>query len=214
MAHIGDDIFIGDDWFVGAWADLAKTLNSAFPEKVGDLWVYRNADNDVITQLNFGKVLPNGGLNARLKIQYTGYSPVKVSGFYVTEVLDPFYDGDASPVVDKQTLLTWADNFTGAIVAPLRPGLEISQTDWNTGAVSVTQVKSGVGDLRYNYVPYIGHENGIITIDDEMVIDLFINAPDDVTKQILKAGRFHFGFEINFTEIPRQLHRQLVNEAC
>lgn len=215
MAFIGEDIFIGDDWFIGAWGSLPAALDATYPDRQGDLWVYRDLDDNVITQLTFGQVLPGNTIAQTIKIQYRGFSPVKVFGFHLLKMERDFYEGNSGSEIDRKTILRWADDFTASPpLAQGNPGLEITQTHWDTGVVTTTQFKTGVGDLPWRNVTYIGHEDGYLSTDDMMTIDLRITAPDDAAKQVLQAGKFHFGLDISFTEVPKDLVQELINEDC
>jgi hypothetical protein len=208
MAFIGSpSLFVGGSWFIGSWAGVASGTDSVYPGlSEGDLWVYKDSTDQVITQLEFGtSVLPGNSLQANVKIQYRGYRPIKVYGFYVKAFESPFYDGDKTPEVDSSTMIKWADDFT--LAAPLavgNPGLEITQVHWNTGLPETTQFVSGAGDVEDNAIPYVGHES-YLTRDDQMLVNFRITAPSAALRQVIEAGRFHFGIDISFLEVPINL---------
>lgn len=214
MAHIGDGIFIGGDWFIGSWYPGASETDAAFlGDAPGDLWVYRNGDNEVITELSFGEMAPSGHVGEQLKIQYRGWNPVVVQGFYLTFIPEAFYAGDHKNALDKATLIQWADRW-GSGGGPGQIGLELQQTNVDTDLLEIDLFRTGNGDAEYAVLPYKGHPDGILRRDDTMEIELRLNAPDDVSKQLLAAGSFHFGLDISFMEIPENLFEVLEPEEC
>ncbi len=215
MAHIGNDIFIGaEDWFIGGWTTPPVGTDAAFlglrPE---DLWVYRNANNEVITELSFGDLAPAGNASEQIKIQYRGWPPVLVTGFYLTHVPEAFYAGDYKNTLDKTTLIQWADRW-GTGGGPGQIGLELQQTNVDNDLLEIDLFRSGTGDAEYSPLHYKGHVNGILRRDDMMEIELRLNPPDDATQRMLAAGTFHFGLEISFMEIPENLFEVLEPEEC
>lgn len=209
------DFDIGaSDWYVGSWTAEAINQSDAFPEFSPDVWLYRNSAGRVITGLDFQSLSPNQSVSIGLRAQYRGFRPVKVTGFYISEIDAQFYRGTQSPLVDKNDLIRWADHFTKGETPPGTPGLEISQTRWSDEVVVTSQVKSGSGDSPSSVIEYIGHENGILDRDQYLEISLRITAPSDVDKEILAAGRFNFGLDIGYIELPPQLQEQLVGQGC
>lgn len=215
MAHIGDDIFIGaDDWYVGGWYTGASGTDSAFlGVRAEDLWIYRNANNEVITELDFGAIAAAGNAGQEIKIQYRGWNPILVTGFFLTFVPEAFYVGDAKNTYDRATIIKWADRW-GSGGGPGQIGLELQQTNVDTDLLEIDLFRTGTGDAEYTPLPYKGHVNGILRRDDMMEVELRLNVPSDVTKQILAAGTFQFGFDISFMEIPENLFEVLDPEEC
>lgn len=215
MAYIGSSsISIGSNgWYIGSWYNTVTSTNSDyFGIRDEDLWVYYDENDNVITELNFDSILPDNSVGQIVKARYRGFNPIKIAGFYITEMESPYYNGSASPVIDKDLLIEWADNYTGGDTPPGTPGLEIQFDDFSTGLPVITQVESNVGDSRAVPIIYTGHENGILRQDDLIELTIRITVPDDSTKEILAAGKFHFGVEISFIEIPQNLIAALLEE--
>lgn len=216
MPYIGgSDSFIGsNDDYIGAWTLEATITTPAFPGYTSGMWLYRNTANRVITGLSFDTLAPEESVSIGVCAQYRGHRPVKVIGFYIREIEPEFYQGTQGPQVDKNDLVRWADHFTKGAVPPGTPGLEISQTHWETEEVVTLQVKSGSGDQAATPIAYVGHENGILNRDQFLEITLRITAPSAERREILQAGRFNFGFDIEFIELSPQIEEVLVNGGC
>lgn len=216
MAFIGDQsLFIGDDWFIGSWYSAAVATDSDYLGlRSEDVWVYYDEEDNVITELDYGAMLPTNSIGQVIKARYRGFSPIKVLGFFINDIEGAFYNGSASPIIDKETIIAWADQFTGAAVPPGTPGLEIQFDDITSGLPVITQVESGAGDTEYSPIEYTGHENGIVSRDDIIVFTLRLTAPNDANNEVLKAARYHFGVSLSFIEIPENLVDPLVGEVC
>lgn len=213
MAFIGNDsIYIGDDWYIGSWYNPVRTTTSNYiGQRDEDLWIFYNDLDRVITSLNFDSILPGNSVGLNIKARYRGFKPIKVIGFYLTDVPESFYNGNHNPDVDNSTLIEWADLHTGDEVPPGTPGLEIQFTDYESGNLLVKQFKTGQGDTSYSSVLYSGHENGILNRDDVINLGLRLTIPN---VEGIRADRFHIGLGINFTEINTVLIDQLVSEGC
>lgn len=209
------DLYIGSlEFYIGSWTIEATIQSPAFPDLSPDLWLYRSSTNRVVTGLSFGTLSPEESVTVSISAQYRGFSPVKVLGFYIVPIDERVYDGTQSHLIDYNDLIRWADHFTKGAVPPGTPGLEISQTHWDTQEVVTHQVKSGNGDAPSSLIPYIGREGGILDRDQALQLTFRITAPSDTDREILKAGRFNFGFDIGFIELPPQLEESLINGGC
>ena len=217
MAFIGNPLlFMGaSDWHIGSWYSSSIATDSDYLGlRNEDLWVYYDENDNVITELSYGSVLPDNSIGEIVKARYRGFRPIKVVGFYITSVESAFYNGGQNPVIDREAIIAWADNFTGADVPPGTPGLEIQFDDVDSGLPVVTQVKSGTGDTSWSPIEYTGHTNGIVSRDDIISLVLRVTAPSDADNEVWSAAKYHFGFDISFIEIPENLVAPLVGEAC
>jgi hypothetical protein len=215
MAFIGDpDIYIGGDWFSGGWYDPAgSTASDYLGQRTQDLWIYYTEDDagveSVITTLDFQELAtPTNTIGQIVKARYRGFRPIDVSGFYLTEVPREFYDGNRTNLYDKEELIRWADQYAG------NAGIEVEYTDADGVTLVTTRFSTGFGDTPATFIPYTGHEDGIVHRDDTIDLVLRITMPSAATHEVVEAAKFHFGFEIAFIEVPDNLAPAIPSEVC
>lgn len=176
-------------------------------------WLARDANGDVLDELSFNTVAPEASSLINFTLEYTGYRPVKVYGFYILPISELIYEGSGSPVVDYNELIRWADEYTPSpALANGNPGLEVVQVS-QEGDNIVIQVKSGSGDASWSYVPYVERTDGIVHVSKTISLGLRITAPSDTKKEILSAAKYHFLFDVVYEEISTNIEHLVAPEA-
>jgi len=209
------DLYIGSlEFYIGSWTIEAVSQSPAFPDFSPDVWLYRSSTNRVVTGLSFGTLSPEESVSISISAQYRGFSPVKVLGFYIVPVDERVYNGTQSNLTDCSDLIRWAEHFTKGASPPGTPGLEISQVRASDDVGVTSQVTTEHGASKAALIEYVGHTNGVVTRDQKIELTLRITAPSDVRKEILAAGRFNFGLEIDYIEIPPEVEQSLIEGGC
>lgn len=171
-------------------------------------WIFRDSRGNVVTELDWGTNPYTEEVFAKVYLEYRGTRPVKVLGFFLTEVPETLYVGEAGSILDKAEVIRWADEYPGS-------GLTITQRDPVSGAEIETTFESGGGDMEGTAIPYIGHLDGLLEIDQKMRIILTLTPPDATKRQLLTARKFNVGLDISYVEIPETLEDLIFPEgAC
>lgn len=202
--------FIGSaNTYVGSWyLGASETSTDYLGQGPGDLWVYYDADDNVITKLDFGSVLPTNTAGQVVKAQYRGFRPIRVSGFHLVSVPDSFYDGPRTNVYDKEELIRWGDQYESDA------GASVQFVDFDSGLPVDAVFKTGQGDTPVTFIEYTGHEENIVHRDQLIEMVLRVKMPSSATKEVQKAAKFHFGFQIAFVEIPENIQPAVRDEVC
>jgi len=213
------DFFVGDhEWHIGSWYLPASAVSGeGIEEQQRNLFIFRDDNNKVITSLVFEPLLPGEVAGPSFSIEWTGVTPIKIQGFYLRAIRPEQYTGLNNPQLDVRELIRWGDEYNplGDPLGDLNlspPGMEMTQFDVNplVDDFVITQFKSGQGDSSITPIPYTGHENGILPLDERAFIDLRIRAPSDVDKEILQASRYNFAFDIVWFEIAPNIEEILL----
>lgn len=177
-----------------------------------DDWIY-SSENIIIEELNYGKLLEGSSTSRTITAQYKGWDPIRVNGLFIKSIPKEFYEGNNNPAIDLQTILRWADDFTGEIESPGKPGIEIIQTHWETGLPVIDQVTYGTGDSVISPVPYVGHKNGYLLTDDTLKVTLTINIPEDLFN-MYSSSYLHLAFDISYQTLNESLFTSVKDELC
>ena len=208
--YFGDTLgFTGDTGsYIGAsaWSPLT-TGTELVKGALNELWIYKDENDNIITEIEATGFGPGEAVLQGLKIQYKGYNPVHVSGFYLRSIPDPIYEGGKTAIIDKAELIRWGDEYAGSTVSADGAGLHLIQTSASTSLPVNTRFTSaaGGGSEEYDPIPYVGHTNGLVGYNEEILIALKLTAPSATEGQIKKAIKLHFAIEILSSEIPTNL---------
>lgn len=174
-------------------------------------WLVRNSSGEVITHLDFGKVAPASVSSHTLSFEYRGLAPIKVLGFHIIDIDPVIYSGSKSALIDAAEIIRWGDDYSTLLNATNVAGLSIMFVDSTTQAEVLTAFKSGSGDVVSSPIPYTGHPDAILDIDQRINVTLHLVTPSAAERQITEASTYCFGVDIAFVEIPERLQDLLVS---
>lgn len=208
-------IYIGESWPVGGWQTASIGTTALGPGSGASDWIYRKTDdNTVVEELDFGTLLPEASSVENLSAEYRGYDPIIVSGFYLREMPRELYAGSAQAILDRETLIEWADFYTKGSIPPGAPGLEVQFTDFDSSLLVIKQFKSSEGDSASSVISYTGHQNQILNRGDKIEFSLRITPPSTVDKEILESMKLHFAVDIYYVRVAQNLYNNIVEEEC
>jgi hypothetical protein len=174
-------------------------------------WLIRDGDGNVITHIDFSNVDPASVNHVDLVLEYRGLSPIKVLGFYLINLPPTIYGGSQSSSVDAAEVIRWGDDYVSELGETGTPGLSIQYRDFQSGNLIFLPFKSGAGDSQNSPIPYSGHRNSIVDIDQQIRISLVLVTPNAENKEITQTATYSFGMDIDYIEIPERLQDSLVD---
>lgn len=174
-------------------------------------WLVRDENDHVITHIDFSNVEPASVSEINLTFEYRGLVPIKILGFYITDIDPTIYSGTQSSTLDAREIIRWGDDYTSELTAEGVPGLSVSYKDFDSEEDVLVAFKSGSGDVMSSPIPYTGHANGILDIDERIKVTFFLVTPSAINREITRASVYSFGVDIAFIEIPERLQDLLVS---
>ena len=189
--------------------------------------LFRDSTGAILESLDFGILLATSPAGTRtsevdLSFEYTGYYPIEVFGFYLTEVPREEYSGFQEPGYDLKTVLGWADSYHNPADKDdhTRCGLHLKQvvlvnnaptTKWRTfrslhvdgrGGSSGEPMKMLVDDTNVSLTQ-------VINPGDLISFSLKLIAPVGDEGEILNALVLRLGFDVSFQEVNEIMRQRL-----
>lgn len=178
-----------------------QSFNNLTQSSIVSPFIYK-VEGVPVDHFDLGKIPPADSNAFSFRAEYRGSNPIKVLGFYITEIDPLLYTGSRNPASDFYSLVEWGSlyNTEESIDTAEAVGVSLIQFPPESEA-QITTVRNGVGDSVFNPIPWVGGtESKIVQPGETFRCRFLITAPSDASKQILEARALALQLNISFVE--------------